>query len=88
MHRPPDRSRVNMAHTRQSKPDASLGFQVKVLQSFKDVSCSLRSGTHREREGEEEFWGLDKQLLAVDVQLHCRVLRVWHCDLETGGVGD
>ena len=31
------RCRANMAHMRQSRPDSGLGFQVKVLQTFKVV---------------------------------------------------
>ena len=33
-----------MAHIRQSRPDYSLGFQVKVLNTFEVVPSSLDSG--------------------------------------------
>jgi hypothetical protein len=36
------RSRANMAHIRQSRPDSGLGFQVKVLKLFKGVPSLLR----------------------------------------------
>ena len=35
----------NMAHPRQSRPDSGLGFQIKVLKTFKVVPYSLGSGT-------------------------------------------
>jgi len=34
----------NLAHVRHSRPDSSLGFQVKSLHLFQVVSCSLGSG--------------------------------------------
>ena len=37
--------RANMAHTRQSRPDSSIGSHGKVLQPLSVVSCSLVSGT-------------------------------------------
>jgi len=37
------RSRANMAHTRQSRPDSGLDFQVKVLTTFRVVPSSLGS---------------------------------------------
>ena len=39
------RCRTSMAHTRQSRPDSGLGFQVKVLKTFQVVPSSLGSGT-------------------------------------------
>ena len=33
-----------MAHVRQSRPDYGLGFQVRVLVTFKAVPSSLESG--------------------------------------------
>ena len=39
------RCRANMAHIRQSKPDAGLGCQVKVLQHSQHVPSSLGSGS-------------------------------------------
>jgi len=38
------RSRANMAHTRQSRPDSGLVFHVQVLETFEAVPLSLRSG--------------------------------------------
>ena len=38
------RCRANMAHTRQSRPDYGLAFQVEVLLTFQDVPSSLGSG--------------------------------------------
>ena len=37
-------SGVDMAHTRLSRPDSGLGFQVKVLKTFQMVPSSLGSG--------------------------------------------
>jgi hypothetical protein len=34
-----------MAHTRQSRPDSSLDFQVNALSTFQAVAFSLGSGT-------------------------------------------
>jgi len=39
-----DRSRANMAHARQSRPDYGLGFQVKVFQTFQVDPSLLESG--------------------------------------------
>jgi len=33
-----------MAHTRQSRPDSGLGFQVKALKTFYGVPLSLGNG--------------------------------------------
>jgi len=41
------RCQANMAYTRQPTPDASLGFQVKVLKPFSVDPSSLGSGLHR-----------------------------------------
>ena len=35
------RFRANSAHVKQSRPDAGLNVQVKVLKTFKSVPCSL-----------------------------------------------
>jgi len=48
------RCRANVAHIRQSRPDSGLGFQVKVLKTFKDVPSSLESGACRQISG--GFW--------------------------------
>jgi len=40
----PDRGRANMAHIRQSRPCASLGFKFQVLKAFEVVPSSLGSG--------------------------------------------
>ena len=40
----PPMSRANMAHTRQSRPDSGLGFQVKDLKPFSIVPSSLERG--------------------------------------------
>jgi hypothetical protein len=39
-----ERFRANIAHTRQSRPDSGLGFQVKFFEMFQGVSSSLGSG--------------------------------------------
>ena len=39
-----------MSHTRQSRPDSSLGFQVKVSEIFEGVASSLGSGMCTGRE--------------------------------------
>ena len=39
------RYRANMEHIRQSRPNSGLGFQVKVLETFKVALYSLGSGT-------------------------------------------
>ena len=39
----PARSRANMAHVRQSRPDSGLDFQAKVIKTFKGVPSSLES---------------------------------------------
>ena len=38
------RCRANMAHIRQSGPDSGVVFQVKVLEIFAIIPCSLGSG--------------------------------------------
>jgi len=35
------RSRANVAHSRQSRPDSGLGFQAKVVKTFQGVPSSL-----------------------------------------------
>ena len=44
LHRFKHRSRVNMAHLRQSRPDSGLVFQVKALGTFQVALLSLKSG--------------------------------------------
>ena len=39
------RGRVNMARSRQSRPDYGLGFHGKVVKTFQGVSSSLGSGS-------------------------------------------
>ena len=38
------RCRANMAHIRQSRPDSGLGFQAKVLKTFRDVPYLIGRG--------------------------------------------
>jgi len=55
----PSGYRANMAHVTQPRPDSSLGFQIKLLDTFKYVPSSLGSG-ERVRRGASET-GLGKQ---------------------------
>jgi len=54
------RCRAKMAHTRQSRPDPGLGFQVKVLETFKlfplrSEAVSTVSGDLKPMPGEPAF---------------------------------
>ena len=41
-----NRFRANMAHTRQSRPDSGLGFQVKLVKPYQVVPSLLGSGKY------------------------------------------